>query len=64
MKIYNYIKDSVCEPIAADNRKEADSMFISGFDVRIDEVQKDNDKEQYKFDFYETILVVRIRKIT
>ncbi len=54
MKIYNYIKDSVCEPIAADNRKEADSMFISGFSVRIDEVQKDNDKEQYKFDFYET----------
>ena len=49
MKIYNYIKDSVCEPIAADNRKEADSMFISGFDVRIDEVQKDNDKDQFKF---------------
>ena len=54
MKIYNYIKDSVCEPIAADSRKQADSMFISGFDIRVDEVQNDNDKNQYKFDFYET----------
>ena len=42
MKIYNYIKDSVCEPIAADSRKQADSMFISGFDIRVDEVQNDN----------------------
>tara|TARA_B100000029_G_C16941704_1_gene729069 strand:+ start:118 stop:288 length:171 start_codon:yes stop_codon:yes gene_type:complete len=54
MKIYNYIKDNLCEPIAADSRKEADSMFISGFNVRVDEIQKDNDKDQFKFDFYET----------
>ena len=52
MKIYNYIKDDTCEPIAAENRKEADSMFISGFKVETDEVKKEDDKDQFKFDFY------------
>ena len=54
MKIYNYIKDGICEPIAAETHKEADRKFIETFDIKIDEVQRDNDKEQFKFDFYET----------
>ena len=52
MKIYNYIKNDICEPIAAENRAEADSMFISGFKVETDEAKKDDDKDQFKFDFY------------
>lgn len=54
MRIYNYIKDGICEPIAAETNKEADKKFIETFDIKIDEVQRDNDKEQFKFDFYET----------
>jgi len=54
MRIYNYIKDGICEPIAAETHKEADRKFIETFDIKIDEVQRDNDKEQFKFDFYET----------
>ena len=54
MKIFNYIKDSICEPVEADNRRQADSMFISGFKVEVDEMTIDNDKDQFKFDFYET----------
>jgi len=54
MKIYNYIKDNICEPIAAENRADADSMFMSGFKVETDEIKKDDDKDQFKFDFYET----------
>ena len=54
MKIYNYIKHDICEPIAAENRKEADLMFISGFKVETDEIKKEDDKDQFKFDFYET----------
>ena len=54
MKNLNYIKDSICEPVEADNRRQADSMFISGFKVEVDEIIIDNDKEQFKFDFYET----------
>ena len=54
MRIYNYIKDGICEPIAAETHKEADRKFIKTFDIKIDEVQRDNDKEQFKFDFYET----------
>ena len=53
MKIYNYIKDGICEPIVAENRKEADELFVSTFKVEINDVQKDNDKNQYKFEFYE-----------
>ena len=41
MKIYNYIKHDICEPIAAENRKEADLMFISGFKVETDEIKKE-----------------------
>ena len=52
MKIFNYIKDNICEPVEADNRRQADSMFISGFKVEVDEMTIDNDKEQFKFDFY------------
>tara|TARA_Y100000310_G_scaffold28683_1_gene27303 strand:- start:103 stop:282 length:180 start_codon:yes stop_codon:yes gene_type:complete len=52
MKIYNYIKDNICEPVEADNRRQADSMFISGFKVEVDEMIIDNDKDQFKFDFY------------
>lgn len=52
MKIFNYIKDSICEPVEADNRRQADSMFISGFKVEVDEMIIDNDKDQFKFDFY------------
>ena len=52
MKIFNYIKDSICEPVEADNRRQADSMFISGFKVEVDEMTIDNDKDQFKFDFY------------
>ena len=52
MRIYNYIKDSICEPVEADNRRQADSMFISGFKVEVDEITIDNDKDQFKFDFY------------
>lgn len=52
MKIFNYIKDNICEPVEANNRKQADSMFISGFKVEVDEMTIDNDKEQFKFDFY------------
>lgn len=52
MKIYNYIKHDICEPIAAENRKEADLMFISGFKVETDEIKKEDDKDQFKFDFY------------
>ena len=54
MKIFNYIKDNICEPVEADNRRQADSMFISGFKVEVDEMTIDNDKDQFKFDFYET----------
>ena len=54
MRIYNYIKNGISEPIAAETHKEADKKFIETFDIKIDEVQRDNDKEQYKFDFYET----------
>jgi hypothetical protein len=54
MRIYNYIKDGICEPIAAETNKEANKKFIETFDIKIDEVQRDNDKEQFKFDFYET----------
>ena len=54
MKIYNYIKDAICEPIVAENRKEADELFVSTFKVEINDIQKDNDKNQYKFEFYET----------
>ena len=54
MRIYSYIKDGICEPIAAETHKEADRKFIETFDIKIDEVQRDNDKEQFKFDFYET----------
>ena len=54
MKIFNYIKDNICEPVEADNRRQADSMFISGFKVEVDEVVANNDKDQFKFDFYET----------
>ena len=54
MKIYNYIKDVICEPIVAENRKEADELFVSTFKVEINDIQKDNDKNQYKFEFYET----------
>lgn len=52
MKIFNYIKDNICEPVEADNRRQADSMFISGFKVEVDEITIDNDKDQFKFDFY------------
>jgi len=52
MKIFNYIKDDICEPVEADNRRQADSMFISGFKVEVDEMTIDNDKDQFKFDFY------------
>ena len=52
MKIFNYIKDNICEPVEANNRKQADSMFISGFKVEVDEMTIDNDKDQFKFDFY------------
>ena len=52
MKIFNYIKDNICEPVEADNRRQADSMFISGFKVEVDEMIIDNDKDQFKFDFY------------
>ena len=52
MRIYNYIKNGICEPIAAETHKEADRKFIETFDIKIDEVQRDNDKEQFKFDFY------------
>ena len=52
MKIFNYIKDNICEPVEADNRRQADSMFISGFKVEVDEMTIDNDKDQFKFDFY------------
>ena len=54
MKIFNYIKDGICEPIVAETRKEANELFIATFDVKIDEVKTDNDKAQYKFEFYET----------
>ena len=54
MKIFNYIKDGICEPIVAETRKEANEFFIATFDVKIDEVKTDNDKDQYKFEFYET----------
>ena len=54
MRIYNYIKNGISEPIVAETHKEADKKFIETFDIKIDEVQRDNDKEQYKFDFYET----------
>ena len=54
MKIYNYIKDGIGEPIVAENRKEADELFVSTFKVEINDIQKDNDKNQYKFEFYET----------
>ena len=54
MRIYTYIKDGICEPILAETHKEADKKFIETFDIKIDEVQRDNDKEQFKFDFYET----------
>ena len=52
MKIFNNIKDNICEPVEADNRRQADSMFISGFKVEVDEMTIDNDKDQFKFDFY------------
>ena len=52
MKIFNYIKDNIREPVEADNRRQADSMFISGFKVEVDEMTIDNDKDQFKFDFY------------
>ena len=52
MRIYNYIKDGICEQILAETHKEADKKFIETFDIRIDEVQRDNDKDQFKFDFY------------
>ena len=42
MKIFNYIKDNICEPVEADNRRQADSMFISGFKVEVDEMTIDN----------------------
>jgi|TARA_R100000322_G_scaffold68091_1_gene42660 hypothetical protein len=54
LKIFNYIKDGICEPITAETRKEANELFIATFDVKIDEVKTDNDKDQYKFEFYET----------
>ena len=54
MKIINYTKDGNCEPIVAETRKEADELFITTFDVKIDEIKTDNDKDQYKFEFYET----------
>jgi hypothetical protein len=53
LKIFNYIKDGICEPITAETRKEANELFIATFDVKIDEVKTDNDKD-HKFEFYET----------
>ena len=35
-------------------KPEANELFIATFDVKIDEVKTDNDKDQYKFEFYET----------
>ena len=34
--------------------KNPNELFIATFDVKIDEVKTDNDKDQYKFEFYET----------
>ena len=42
MRIYNYIKDSICEPVVADSRSEADALFVKTFEVKIDETQNKN----------------------
>tara|TARA_R100000008_G_C3445151_1_gene96473 strand:- start:21 stop:209 length:189 start_codon:yes stop_codon:yes gene_type:complete len=50
MRIYNYIKDGICEPIVADNHKEADRKFIQTFDIKIDEIEKENKDQLNLFD--------------
>jgi|TARA_R110000751_G_scaffold71563_3_gene145293 hypothetical protein len=53
MKIFNYIKNELCIPIAANDRNEADSLFLAEYKVEVDEAIVKQDKEQYKFPFYE-----------
>jgi hypothetical protein len=50
MRIYNYIKDSICEPVVADSRSEADALFVKTFEVKIDEIQKENKNQLNLFD--------------
>jgi hypothetical protein len=40
VKIYNYIKGGVCEPILAETRPEADKIFIKTFDIEIDDITR------------------------
>ena len=50
MRVYNYIKDSICEPVVADSRSEADALFVKTFEVKIDEIQKENKNQLNLFD--------------
>jgi len=53
MKIFNYIKNELCIPIVANDRNEADSLFLAEYTVEVDETIVKQDKEQYKFAFYD-----------
>ena len=50
MRVYNYIKDSICEPVVAGSRSEADALFVKTFEVKIDEIQKENKNQLNLFD--------------
>ena len=51
MKIFNFIKDEVCVPIAAHNLQEAQESFFKteGYKIEVDKLRSpDDDKDQYK----------------
>ena len=50
MKIFNYIKDDVCVPIAANNLQEAHGLFFKaeGYEIKIDGIPPSDDKDQFK----------------
>ena len=50
MRVYNYIKYSICEQVVADSRSEADALFVKTFEVKIDEIQKENKNQLNLFD--------------
>ena len=49
MKIFNFIKDEVCIPIAAHNLQEAYESFFKaeGYKVEVNDIDTD-DKDQFK----------------
>ena len=54
MKIYNYIKEGICEPILAETRLEADKIFIKTFKIEINKIQQDENNNKIISDIVHT----------